>query len=84
MLTQWSRVPPVIYLAWRWFAFAYHLAWLIVTVAAATIYTAGRATWFAYLTNWTYFLLTVDVLIEALASLTWYIRTRNQHCEFST
>ncbi|KAL5006078.1 hypothetical protein ScPMuIL_017236 [Solemya velum] len=61
---------PKLYLGWRVFWAVYHTAWIIVTGLMAHQWapdTSQHVKWFIYLTDWSYFMLTLSDVISAAA-----------------
>ncbi|XP_041348270.1 protein rolling stone-like [Gigantopelta aegis] len=61
---------PKLYIGWRAFWAAYHLTWIIVSGFLSWQWTTSKANeikWFIYLTDWTYFVLTLAALLDFTA-----------------
>ena len=67
VLFQW-RCHPSVYVVYRCVVALYFTVWIILSGVLEYGWTASddqRIKWFIYLTNWSYFLLTVSVLFQA-------------------
>ncbi|XP_046577834.1 protein rolling stone-like [Haliotis rubra] len=65
--SQWGH--PRLYLSWRIFWAIFHTSWLVSSMVYSTKVTSsplGGAVWFIYLTNWTYLLLTISAILDAV------------------
>ncbi|XP_067683858.1 protein rolling stone-like isoform X3 [Haliotis asinina] len=58
--SQWGH--PRLYLSWRIFWALFHTSWLVSSMVSPL----GGAVWFIYLTNWTYLLLTISAVLDAV------------------
>ncbi|XP_067683857.1 protein rolling stone-like isoform X2 [Haliotis asinina] len=58
--SQWGH--PRLYLSWRIFWALFHTSWLVSSMVSPL----GGAVWFIYLTNWTYLLLTISAVMDAV------------------
>ena len=58
-----------LYGCWRVFWAAYHVTWVLLSWVMepwAAYSSSDRVKWFIYLTNWTYLLLTLETVLEAV------------------
>ncbi|XP_067683943.1 protein rolling stone-like [Haliotis asinina] len=75
--SQWGH--PRLYLSWRIFWALFHTSWLVSSMAYSTKVTSsplGGAVWFIYLTNWTYLLLTISAVLDAVVIV--FVRINRQ------
>ncbi|KAK6176779.1 hypothetical protein SNE40_015013 [Patella caerulea] len=65
---QW-RVPPIVYLIYRFIVAGYTFSWLIYTAQISSNPPYG---WAAYLTNWSYTILTVYLFLHLIITIVHY------------
>ncbi|XP_076468675.1 protein rolling stone-like [Babylonia areolata] len=63
--SQWGGYPWL-YVGWRVVWALYHLGWIVYNWVDDALNTERPGTWLVYLTNWGYFLLTFNTLLQAL------------------
>ncbi|XP_050413775.1 protein rolling stone [Patella vulgata] len=71
--SQWGC--PTLYILWRVCWPLYHFGWIIASGVLNFQWASSeenRVKWFIYLTNWTYFMLTVETIVEAIILI--YVR----------
>ncbi|XP_067683945.1 protein rolling stone-like [Haliotis asinina] len=71
--SQWGH--PRLYLSWRIFWALFHTSWLVSSMVSPL----GGAVWFIYLTNWTYLLLTISAILDAVIVV--FVRINRQDIE---
>ena len=67
-LFQWRSCHPSVFVVYRCVVAIYFVTWIILSGVLEYGWTVSddqRIKWFIYLTNWSYFLLTVSVLLQA-------------------
>ncbi|KAK2179397.1 hypothetical protein NP493_493g02005 [Ridgeia piscesae] len=66
--SQW-RCPPVVYAVYRGVVALYFVSWIVLSGVWTYEWAASdsdRIKWFIYLTNWSFLVLTLDVLLQAV------------------